>query len=102
MCNRNVLFLFSGIALFIAMANLPYGYYQLLRFFICGVSFYACILNYKVKNKVWLWIFGTIALLFNPFVKIHFDKEIWQIVDLSIGLIFWIYFFIQMKDKKIK
>lgn len=98
--KKNLIFLIAGIALFIAMTRLPYGYYQLLRFFICGVSLYSVSLNYEEKNMKWLWIFGSIAILFNPFFKIHFEKELWRIIDLITGLLFCFYFALQVKQKK--
>ena len=100
MWNRNALFLIAGLSLFVAMARLPYGYYQLLRFFIFGVSLYAVSLNYEGKNTKWVWIFGSIAILFNPFFKIHFEKELWSIIDLITGLLFCLYFVIRVKKKK--
>lgn len=97
MWNRNILFFIAGIALFIAMAKLPYGYYQILRFFICGVSLYSVSVNHEEKNTKWVWIFGSIAILFNPFFKIHLEKELWRIIDLMTGSIFITYFVIQIK-----
>lgn len=100
MIKKNVIFLLAGIALFVAMAQLPYGYYQLLRFFIFGVSLYSVSLNHEEKNTKWVWIFGSIAILFNPFFKVHFEKELWSIIDLITGLLFCFYFVIRIKKKK--
>ncbi|MEA2066735.1 MAG: DUF6804 family protein [Thermotogota bacterium] len=90
--KRNPLFLIAGIALFIAILNLPYGYYQLLRFFICGVGVYGAYLSYRKKNIAWVWILGIIALVFNPILKFYFVKETWKIIDLIAGVLFCVYF----------
>lgn len=90
---KNSLFLFSGAALLLAVADLPYGYYQFLRIFIFGVSVYAahkCYLNNKIK---WMWVFGVIAVIFNPFLRIHLDKETWQIIDIVTAVIQLVFFF---------
>lgn len=95
--KKNPIFLIAGITLFIALGDLPYAYYQLLRFFICGVGAYGAYFAYQQKKTGWAWILGIIALLFNPFIKFYLDKEIWKILDLIGGILFVIYF---SKDKK--
>lgn len=68
--------------------QLPYGYYQLLRFAVCSFGAYAAYLAHQQNKKKWVWILGIIAFLFNPFVKFHFDKGTWQLFDLVAGIIF--------------
>lgn len=96
--KRNPVFLVAGIVLFMALGSLPYSYYQLLRFFICGVGAYGAYLAYQQKKTGWIWVLGAIALLFNPLVKFYLGKEAWKIVDLLGGIIFIAYF---LKLKKI-
>lgn len=95
--KKNPVFLITGIALFIALADMPYGYYQLLRFLVCGVGAYGAYLAYQQKKTGWSWTLGIIALLFNPFMKFYFGKEVWKVLDLVGGIIFLIYFFKRMK-----
>lgn len=98
--KRNPIFLVAGIALFIALGSLPYSYYQLLRFFICGVGAYGAYIAYQQNKTAWVWILGSIALLFNPFMKFYLGKETWKIFDLIAGVIFCIYFFKKNKESK--
>ena len=98
MIRKNLIFLFAALALFIAIAKLPYGYYQLLRFFVCGVSIYAFSLNYAERHAKWLWIFGGIAVLFNPVFAVHLEKNVWITIDLAVGFLFCLYFGFQMKS----
>lgn len=86
---------FISLALFIPALNifsleidLPYGYYQLLRFAVCGFGGYVAYLAHQQNKKRWVWILGIIALIFNPFYKFHFDKELWQLFDLIVGIVF--------------
>ncbi len=97
--KRNPVFLITAIALFIAMADMPYGYYQLLRFFVCGVGAYGAYLSYEQKKTGWVWILGIIALLFNPFMKFYFEKEVWKIIDFIAGIIFCVCFFGKNKQR---
>ncbi len=74
--------------LLISLADLPYGYYQLLRFVTCGVAMYVAYTAYKWQ-KVWVvWLFGFVALLFNPLIPIHLSRELWQPIDVLCALTF--------------
>lgn len=78
----------AALMLFGALAPWSYVYYQLLRFFVCGVGAYMAFLVYN-EQKLWAtYLFGFIAVLFNPFAPIHISREIWQLRDVICGLIF--------------
>ena len=68
--------------LFIGAASLPYGYYMLLRIAACGFFIWAAVITYEKKSQYLPWIFGLLALLFNPIIKIHLPKELWVIIDI--------------------
>ena len=36
----------------------------------------------------WLWIVGFIAILFNPFIQIHFGKELRLFIDFVVSITF--------------
>ena len=71
----------------IGAAPLPYGYYMLLRLVAFGVFAYAAYVAYEKKSKALPWVYGFMALVFNPIVKIHFPKEMWAVVDIAAGLL---------------
>lgn len=78
----------SAVMLLGAIAPLPYGYYQLLRWVICGVAIFTAVSAYR-WGKTWAtWLFGVVAALFNPIVPIHLTREIWQPIDLAAALLF--------------
>jgi hypothetical protein len=78
----------AAIMLFLALASWPYGYYQLLRFVVCGVSVYVAFMAYN-WHKMWAtWLFGFIAVLFNPLIPVHLSRELWQPIDGICGVIF--------------
>ena len=80
--------LIIAVMLLVAVADLPYGYYQLLRWATCGVAVFVAFRAYKV-GKTWItWLFGLIVVLFNPIVPIHLTKEIWRPIDLASAIIF--------------
>jgi presenilin-like A22 family membrane protease len=77
------------ILLFGCLLNLPYGYYQFVRFIaMTGFSYLALEANHKNQNKQ-LFVYVVLALLFQPYIKIVLGKTIWNVVDVivAIGLI---------------
>ena len=89
--------LIGAIMLFGALGRWPYGYYQLLRFVVCGVGAYVAYLAYN-RQKIWaVWIFGFIAILFNPLIVIHLSRELWQTIDFICAVLFIIVAFVLKK-----
>ena len=70
-------------ALTIALLDLPYGYYILLRFIVCGVSVYFAIGAVDLQKTGWAWVLGGIALLYNPLVRVHLDRSLWSVINLA-------------------
>lgn len=65
---------------------MPYGYFQLVRF-LALVGF--GILAYKAhhKNKqTEMWLYGVLALLFQPLLKISLGRELWNVVDIVVAV----------------
>lgn len=86
--NRTtILMLISITILFIALWDLPYWYYQILRWIIFWVSWYLAFLFFEKNNEKWIWIFWLIAILFNPISTIHLDKEIWSIINIIVAIL---------------
>ena len=80
--------LIAALMLLGALAHWPYGYYQLLRFVVCGVSIYVAVVAYRWQ-KLWAtWLFGCIAVLFNPLIPIHLSRELWQPIDVACAVLF--------------
>lgn len=72
-----------SVMLFLGAAPLPYGYYMLLRIAACGFFIWAAVVTYEKQSQYLPWVFGLLALLFNPIVKIHFPKELWAAIDVA-------------------
>lgn len=92
----------AAAMLFGTLADLPYGYYQLLRFVVCGVAVYVAFSAYN-GQKMWaVWIFGFVALLFNPLIPIHLPRELWQPIDLICAILFIVMAFVLKKSSEDK
>lgn len=75
-----------AILLFLCVADMPYGYYQIIRF--VGLVGFG-ILAYNAYEKGHLIegiIYAGLALLFQPILKISLGRELWNIVDVAIGV----------------
>jgi hypothetical protein len=76
---------------------MPYGFYQFVRF--AGLVGFA-ILAYQAKEQgrqTEMIIYGILALLFQPFFKIALGREIWNIVDVIVGVGLIVSIFIKNK-----
>ena len=58
------------------------GFYTFLRLVVCITSVYLALYFFMAGKNVWAWAIAFMALLFNPFIIVHLEKEIWQIVDI--------------------
>ena len=75
--------------LFIGALNMPYGYYRLLRIIVTISSGIFCFKFHEQNNMNMVYLFGFIAILFNPLIPIYFDKDTWVIIDIVAGGIFF-------------
>lgn len=73
---------------FIAIGDLPYGYYRLLRWTTCGVAIASAFQLSRFAHTGWVWALGILAALFNPLIPIHFERETWRIFDGVAGCFF--------------
>ncbi len=82
----------------ICLADMPYGYYQLVRF-IGFAGFVFLGINSKNLGKENLsFVYFILALLFQPFFKIAFGREVWNIIDLAVA-VFLVISIIKTKNK---
>ena len=70
-----------SILLLACLLDMPYGYYQFVRF--TGMIGFGLLAfeNYQ-KNQTWFVIWISSAVLINPFFKIALGRDIWNIVDV--------------------
>ncbi|AWV98338.1 DUF6804 family protein [Arcticibacterium luteifluviistationis] len=75
-----------ALLLFLCLLDMPYGFYQFVRFIaLIGFS----ILAYSARkdgHETQMIVYGGLALLFQPFFKVTLGRELWNIIDVIIGL----------------
>lgn len=75
-----------AISFFICLLQMPYGYFQLVRFSaLLGFSILA-YLSFRKQRIVEMIVYIGLALLFQPFIKIALGRETWNIVDVIVGV----------------
>ena len=86
---KNIASLISMVMLLLAIPTFwPYGYYILLRWIITASALFLLWIAYDLKKVFWVISMSLIAILFNPLVPIHLDKETWVIIDFIVAILF--------------
>ena len=76
----------AALLCFAAVANLPYGFYKILRWVVCGVSIALACQSHERGRVNWVWIFALFALIFNPLFRIPFEREVWRVFNVLAGV----------------
>lgn len=91
-----------AILLFLCLLNMPYGYYQFVRFgAMAGFAYLAYSAN-EQGNKNETFVYIALALLFQPFVKIALGRTLWNIVDVVVGIGLFLSLAIKKRNQKMK
>jgi hypothetical protein len=97
---NNTIKIVLAILFFICLADMPYGFYQFVRFTgLVGFAILAYQANQQGRQAEMI-IYGGLALLFQPFFKIALGRELWNIVDLVVGIGLLISTFTQPKQNQ--
>lgn len=75
------------------------GYYTLLRIVIFLLSLEGAFRWFKLARPVLYFSFIGLAILFNPIVQIHFDRDIWFVIDSIAIALFTIEGYFRLKAK---
>lgn len=86
--KKNIVSIALVIILLLAVLNLPYGYYTLLRWVVTAGTIFLIWVAYKLEKRVFVWIMTVIAILFNPIAPIYLAKETWVVIDFIIAITF--------------
>jgi len=82
------------ILLFVSLLQLPIGYYTFLRIIVCGTSAFSAFSYYVDNKRGWAWLFGIMAIVFNPIIPLYLGKSTWSVIDIFTAIIFLISIFI--------
>ena len=87
-----------AVLLFLCLLDMPYGFYQFVRFSaMVGFAILAYHASEK-ENKAEMIMYIGLAILFQPLVKIILGRPMWNIVDVVVGIGLLTSLFIMQKD----
>jgi hypothetical protein len=78
--------LILSVLMFLCLLDMPYGYYQFVRFASMVVFAWFAYDAYEENSKVEALIYLALALLFQPLFKIALGRFIWNVIDVVVGV----------------
>lgn len=97
--TENLIKIILSILFLVCLLDMPYGYFQLVRF-LGMVGFAILAYNNYQKNQTFFIIWLASAVLINPIFKITLGREIWNIVDVIWAIILIVSIFIKPNQVK--
>ena len=83
--NKNNIKLSLSVLLLLCLLNMPYGYYEFVRFVgMIGFGYLAYESNQSKKEKEVLIYIG-LAILFQPLIKIALGRSLWNLIDIAVA-----------------
>jgi TonB family protein len=71
-----------------AVERHPYSFYMLLRWICCPIFAYSAFAAHEKGRLIWPWVFGALAVLYNPIFRVHLDRSTWIGVNwFTVGVI---------------
>ena len=86
--NRHGLKLFAIVLLGGALYPFPYVYFQAMNWIVMLAAAQTIWQAYQQKTSWVIWLYGAIAILFNPLAPLYVRKDIWQLADLTAAVLF--------------
>lgn len=75
-----------AVLFFLCLLQMPYGFYQVVRFVgLIGFAILAYQANEK-QSKTEMIVYACLAILFQPFFKISLGRDVWNVVDVIVGV----------------
>lgn len=68
-----------------ALARHAYSYYQLLKVVATATCVFGVYCAIAWKKMGWAWVFGMLAVVFNPLVSIALGRQLWNVVDVAVA-----------------
>ena len=91
--------LFLAALFLLCLTDMPYGFYNLVRF-VAMIAFAVYAYFYYEKNNNKLAIaFLSLAVLFQPLLPIYLGRTLWNIIDVIVA-IFLVVLYVKENYKK--
>jgi hypothetical protein len=81
----------STAAVIVGLFPMPYDYYMLSRVVICLTAALGFARAVEREKHAWLWVFGAVAVLYNPVLPVRLGvKAVWVVLNLATLVLFWV------------
>lgn len=89
-----------AVLLLLCLADMPYGFYQIVRFTATVAFAYLSYDYFKSKQDVKGIVFALLAVLFQPFFKIALGRTLWNAIDIIVAIILFYLIITSFKKKE--
>jgi hypothetical protein len=77
---------------------MPYGYYQFVRLAATIIFTILGLDALKRQSQIEMVVWFGLALLFQPLIKIAMGREVWNVLDIIIGIGLVVHVLLRKKD----
>jgi len=86
-----IYFLMAAIVMLaLGIIRMPYGFYTLTRIAVYVLSIFLFIIHKESGDQILPVIYLVTAILFNPVIIVHLDRETWHFIDGGVIFLFLI------------
>ena len=84
---KEIVCIVLALVLLLCLFPLPYGFFVLIRLISTIVFGYLAYDFYQRGETIKCVVAALIVLIFQPFAKITFEREIWNVIDIIVALL---------------
>lgn len=99
--RTSLLKLAIAVLLILCLADMPYGFYQLVRFATAAAFAYLSYDYFRMRKDGYGFLFAALAVLFQPIFKIALGRILWNCIDIIVAVLL-VYLIIAAFKKKRK
>lgn len=81
-----ILYIVVAALLLLCLADMPYGFYSLVRFVSAAAFCYLAYICFKEGETDRMIAMVVLAVLFQPLLKISLGRTIWNIIDILVAI----------------
>lgn len=79
------LYIILALLLLLCLAPMPYGYFMIVRLLAMVYFAYFAYRFFTADKESLAIVFVSLALLFQPFLKIALGRQMWNVVDVVVA-----------------
>ena len=96
---KPILKLAIAVLLLLCLADMPYGFYQLVRIAATAAFAYLAYDSFKSDEDGKGFFYAALALLFQPFFKFALGRTMWNVVDVIVAIALFYFIVKGLKSK---